>query len=168
MANLEQTLFTETLTINLLGENVAVEMLVNGYWEVILDFSWRRDPFTSIIKSWSRRLLNGFLALFHGHSQRDANSFGTMTDEDVVHMSLQQKKNAITHAVRDLFVILGELIIANGRSLIDYAIWFRDRRGGDKSSYPLQLEQIACNCVIHGEILAPNIGWKDVVLPELK
>jgi hypothetical protein len=48
----------------------------------------------------------------------------------------------------------------HGRSLLDYAVWYRDKRSNySQSDYAEYITRQACNCIVQGELSASEVTF---------
>lgn len=80
-------------------------------------------------------------------------------------MNSKQKLHVILHAARDVLTTIDMIYDAHGRGIVDYCIWYREAHESVET-YAKYITVVACHCVVHSELLAPQITWKLVTFPE--
>jgi hypothetical protein len=130
-----------------------------------MDFTLFGMAYTFSATSWQSRGLARFLVLFHEHTQRDSSEFGVVaeTEEGVpdIQMNVQQKTNAVLQACKDIMLCLDKIAHKYRRSVLDYAVWFREKRP-DETTYSQYITRRTCHCVVHSYFMAPDVQWEEV------
>eukprot|EP00834_Sanchytrium_tribonematis_P008573 NODE_1053_length_2425_cov_0.855976.p2 type:complete len:166 gc:universal NODE_1053_length_2425_cov_0.855976:2226-1729(-) len=147
----------------LADSNITVYLTMYNNYRVMMDFNWINTLYTFDVDHWSGRGLTAFVTLFLSHTPRDINTFGSINQLDgTLTVTGIQKQQIIVQACKDIFHSIDLIVEKHGRSLLDYAVWYHDKRIINPSNYPEYITKLACNCIVHGELLAPGILY-DVV-----
>lgn len=147
----------------IMGSSVNVKATIRASYEASLEFNISGTPYSFNITRWSRRGFAKFADLFFKYSERDAAQFGGCEEsgEGVVtlNMTTEQKLNAVTQGIKDIMACLNSIVSAHQRSVLDYAVWYRERFPEYYDSYESYITLATCNCIVHTDFLAPNITW---------
>eukprot|EP00835_Amoeboradix_gromovi_P003764 NODE_261_length_12589_cov_0.423139.p6 type:complete len:175 gc:universal NODE_261_length_12589_cov_0.423139:7187-7711(+) len=154
-----QIMDTFTFRATIMDSNITVHVNLFNNYRVVMDFNWLNTLYNFDVNSWSGRGLTTLVTFFLNHSPRDPNVFGSISPVDgTISVTGQQKKDIILQACKDIFHVIDQVVEKHGRSLLDYAVWYRDKRANyNPSDYAQYITREACNCIVHGELLAPNV-----------
>jgi len=132
----------------------------------VIDFTIHGTPYTFTITKWQSKLLRGFLERFHAYTPRDEVQFGHMeVDEEGntnLVMNLDQKINTVVQASKDVLGCLDKISNYYKRSVLDYAVWYREKYPVMEERYNQLITKLTCHLIVHTDFLAPNLHW-DVV-----
>ena len=73
----------------------------------------------------------------------------------------QQIVNMLSYATVELFECAEQIIRHHRRSLLDYCIYFREKKR-EASTYEQYLHLMACDCLVHSNYFAPGISYSAV------
>lgn len=152
----QQVLFQEQLQVCLLDNQLTVEMKVMTTFLTHLSFVFLRNPYTFTIQKWRARGFATLFEKFHQY-QRDVGEFGRFDVDGGMVVVLDQKKNVIRQAVKDVFQCLNQILLTHQRAVLDYAVWYRERNHGD--SYSAFITHLTCHCIVHTDFLVPSVQW---------
>ena len=62
----------------------------------------------------------------------------------------------------DIMRHLDQIFTAHKRSVLDYAVWYREKKHKDADTYAHFIQLVTCHCIVHADFLAPGITY-DVV-----
>jgi hypothetical protein len=145
-----------------------VSYAVGEKYQLVMDFSYMRHPYTFRIDRWCGGLgLKRFLDLFHDGGQRDVATFGSVRgDEDAqggyaitYDMMAHQKVAAVLQAARDMFRCLDQILRVHMGSLLGYATWYLEKHG-QYDSYAEFITASICKLVLRSNFLAPRLSWR--------
>ena len=154
------------ITKDILGTRAVIGFSIKQNFYVEADFDWVGSTCSFIITRWMNNNGNESFRLFLKHYTDTKEQFGFIDEEDAIKCSTQQKRNIIEKSCNDVICALKLIIEEHKKSLLDYAVWYRDKRPGGKkrSNYSEFITTIACDCIIHGGILAFD-KWSLVEYP---
>jgi hypothetical protein len=165
-ANLGAINYDEHIHVPLFGSaSIPVHVIIRGMWETTIDFNFAANSYTFTFTKWSRNGMGRLLELFHSHAPRDPVLFGARLVDaqgnvDMTQITTEHKHQTVIQAVRDVFSVVDHISTKYQRSLVDYAIWHRERFPED--SYPSYIEKLASHLIVHANILGPNVQWEQV------
>lgn len=67
----------------------------------------------------------------------------------------------LMQAVVDIMCHLDQIFRANKRSVLDYAVWYREKHK-DADTYAQLIQLVTCHCIVHADFLAPGVTY-DIV-----
>ena len=150
------------VSTQILGAIAQAKASVKLNWLVEIDLQWSGSTYSFIITHFMSQGQAESIHLFFKDTKRDALEFGFIDGcNGNLNVTAQQKRNIIRKCCQDLVKTLELIINHHQRSLIDYSVWYRDKRpvGKRRNTYPEFITIMACDCIIQGEILGFN-GWK--------
>lgn len=131
-----------------------------------LTFQYARRNYIFRISKWSGTAVNRYLHLFHRSDfARDANIYGALDVDDIHTGTPQQRRNCVLRSSIDILICLGKILLEHQRMVLDYAVWYLNRRGhaGDEP-YEAYITAIVCRNIIDTEFTAGNVMFKVVEL----
>lgn len=168
---------------NVMGNVVPVHVSIENTYKSSIDFTLFGNPYSFVVEKWARRGLTAYLTFFHSFTPRDMAQFGLRTedasgavnfyedDTDIVQnvdgsytigpakaMTIAQKLNCIERGCRDVISCLGQIGEIHQRSMMEYAVWFRENFQ-IPSSYSDFISLVTCHCIVHNDFMVPNIVW---------
>lgn len=163
---MDATARTEAFNCHISGVATTVSLTIKATYEASLAFSLHGSPYSFTIARWSRRGFAKFATLFFNYAARDPIQFGTFSESPdgviTFGMTTDQKLNIITQGVRDIMACLDAIVIKYKRSVLDYAVWYREKYPRDEP-YDNFITLYTCHCIAHSNFLAPDISWDVVV-----
>lgn len=155
----------EDFECSFLDSTVRVTVTILYNYSTALDFTLFGMPYTFNVPTWQSRGLARFLVLFHAHTKRDAHEFGVVTENEEgvpnIQMNVMQKTSAVFQACKDIMFCLDKIARKHRRSVLDYAVWFREMRL-DESTYSQYITRRTCHSVVHSDFIAPDVKWEEV------
>lgn len=123
----------------------------------------RRNYSMTLFEPWrgpQRR--HNFLVRFHNHYQDlDADKFGAFDHlGETVIAAASQQRNCILRCVWDVISCIGQLMAGQGRSVLDYAVWYREQPQPVDISYSVMVTRLACHCIVHSNLLAGSAQYQ--------
>ena len=144
------------------GIETDVSVTVDNFYATMVDFHLHGRAYHFSIDAWRGRGIQKLLTFFHGHVTRDPANYGALVESDngnrEVRMTIPQRVNAVVQAVKDIMTCFEMIFQAHQRSIVDYAIWYREH-GPRHETYSHHITKIACNCIIHSNFMAPDVVW---------
>ena len=170
---------------NVMGNYIPVGVSIENTYKAAIDFTLFTILYTFTIDRWAKRGLAGYLRYFHDHVQRDVASYGYrvvdangaetvyedatgITDNGdgtftvgatAKAMSQAQKLNCIEQGCRDIMVCLGQIGAAHQRSMLEYAVWYRENHH-TPAGYSEFITLVTCHSIAHNDFMAPNVNWR--------
>jgi hypothetical protein len=158
-------LHKDNFAVELLGVPVKVDVTIAQTWRTGIDFNLMGTTYDFTVDKWRAQQFTPFLLLFHAHKPRDKDLYGSISqnEEGVVAplVSREQKIRTVMHASKDVMLCLHQIATRYQRSVLDYAVWYREKRR-EEGTYAELVTRITCHCIVHMDFLAPNVSW-DVV-----
>jgi hypothetical protein len=146
-----------------MGLTVKIELEIRSTYEACINFSLHGMPYTFTITRWSRRGFAKFATIFFNYKQRDPARFGHFSEDadGTVNFSMttDQKLNVIEEGIRDIISCINMIGVKYQRSILDYAVWYREKYPND-DTYESFITLYACHCIVHSDFMAPNITWE--------
>jgi hypothetical protein len=143
------------------GAPTTIDITVQQTYTATVDFTYCGNPYTFNITKWRSSQLKNFLLLFHRHCQRDPQRFGSTaetTDDCIVLMDVEQKTNAIIHACKDIILYLSDVIQEQGRAVLDYGVWYREKHP-EQDTYAEYIMKVTCHCIVHSDFFNHKLIW---------
>ena len=147
-----------TINTSLTGESIILRVEIGIKYQAVVDFTYLRKPYSFTIDKWSGRGFSAFLLLFFEHAERDPAIYGEIDEEGVYNGSYRNKVACVAHAIKDVMHCLDQIVTAQGRSVLDYATWFRENHSYD--TYPHYITKVTCHCIVHSDFMAGNVRYE--------
>lgn len=171
---------TRRLTIDLLGHTTPLTIIIANSWQTTLTFEFLARSYSFTVTRWSGSGLRRFMRMFHRARERDERTFGRarpMEEDDdylCVDATPAQRINIVVQMCRDIMAALDAIGKRQQRSVVDYAIWFRERKypalrrerdelGVLDPDYCETITLLACHLIIHVDFLYPSSTYDLVV-----
>lgn len=148
--------------------SIMFRYTVSSSYVLRADFTLGGRTYTFNMSRWSGRGLSKFLTLFFEYKKRDEKLHGILKvskNGSEFLMNSKQKLQVILQAARDVLTTIDLFYHVHGRGIVDYCIWYREAHESVET-YAKYVTIVACHCVVHSELLAPQITWKLVTFPE--
>jgi hypothetical protein len=169
---------------NVMGNNIPIAFSIQNTYNAAIDFTLFAIPYTFTIDRWAKRGLAEYLRHFHDHAPKDAAIYGyrvvdvdgaeTIYEDDssitdngdgtftvgptAKAISQAQKLNCIEQGCRDIIVCLGQIGAAHQRSMLEYAVWYRENHP-TPASYRAFITLITCHNIVQNNFMTPNVNW---------
>lgn len=145
-------------TVMITGYNTPVSIIIDRQtYEVDINFVYANAQYTFRVTRWSRNGMRLFLALFHEYENRDPIVFGTM---DGV-LTSSQKINCVLRASIDVMACLNKITTRIQSSVLDYAVYYRERKGSYET-YSKYITTVTCHNIVHAHFMGGNISWPNI------
>ena len=166
---LSEVVFSKHVAVTLAGAPCGVDINIQRSYAATIEFIYCGKPYTFNATKWRSSGMSRFISLFYAPVlARDATVFGTATfdaeGQIISQPSQAQKFEAIAQACVDVLATLDLILVKYGRSVLDYAVWFRETRPSE-ATYREYIAVIACHSIVHSNFLAPGVTWDVVTLP---
>ena len=137
--------------------------------EIEITFTFYGQLYTFEITGWHKNGTKNFLRSFHAYENRDKAKFGEIIDKGDgdcdIDIDKDQRDNCYEQGCRDIITCIGQIFEKYQRAIVDYAIYYRDKvwpkelvsYGYDQMPYDKYITKQACNSIVNGDFLAPNI-----------
>jgi hypothetical protein len=153
------------VTIRWLDVPIEVEVDLRQNYAADLGFIFNRQWCNFSLTKWTGRGFVSFMEKFHAYKKpQDSIDYGEF-NKDGYHGTRQQKANMVKHAIDDVLKMVENIMRKHARSLIDYAIWYRDKAPRD-NTYEDLIGVQACHLIVHCNLLAPNTTFTKVLLDD--
>ena len=152
----------------LLGRRVLFYYTVTNSYALHANFTLGGRAYTFSMSRWSGRGLSKFLLLFFEYKDRDNDKYGVVDVSDdgcEFRINTCQKLQVILQAAHDVVKTIDMIFDVHGRGIVDYCIWYRETRESVET-YAKYITVVACHCVVHSKLLAPQIMWELVVFSD--
>jgi hypothetical protein len=137
---------------------VRVEIQIMSSYRTFIYFFYLRKPYTFDITKWKARGQAHMYSLFHSSIQRDASIFGSIQDEEFI-ISPEQRLEIVKTAAIDILSCLDQIVKKHQHSVVDYAIWYKERKKSKSTDYSRYITKITCDCIIQTSFIAENISF---------
>ena len=147
----------------LVGQDIEFGFSVHQDYSVGVEFSLHGKPYSFNFTRWKGATAQAkFLGLFFRSKQRDSIEFGSITLDTgglpVFNMTEQQRIAAVAQASRDIITTLDLIVHEFERSVLDYAVWYREKHP-ETSTYGELITLMCCHSIVHSDFMAPNIMY---------
>lgn len=151
----------------ILLSTVDVNYTIKATWEASLNFSMHGDAHSFFVTKWSRKGFSPFATMFFEYGPRDPNIFGVITQDDegtpnFSGLTTTNKIAIIEQALTDIMTCLNLIVTKYKRSVIDYAVWYREKYPA-YDTYAKYITLLTCHLIVHTDFLAPDVVY-DIVL----
>lgn len=161
-ADIKQGCFHSTI----LDTTVVVNYTIQATFQASLNFTLHGTAHSFFVTRWSRKGFNKFATTFFEYKPRDVGTFGAMEQDELGapkwDLTTNNKVAIIEQGLKDIMRCLNLIVTKYKRSVIDYAVWFRERND-NYEKYDLYITQLACHLIVHTDFLAPDVVY-DIVL----
>lgn len=152
------------------GHHIEFAYTVRQDFSVTVGFSLTGKPYSFNLTRWKGPSAQAkFLNLFFKSKRRDARTYGTTAiDEDGLPsyaMSEEQRIAAVVQASKDVIWTLDRIVHEFERSVLDYAVWYREKHP-ETNTYGELITLMCCHAIVHSDFMAPNISYPLVRFPD--
>lgn len=158
MAPLASSQFIAHLSDN----DVRFDYTVYQDYAMVVSFTLRSKAYSFNLTRWKgARAQFKFLDSFHSFMVRDETMFGSrIVEEDGIRfdMSVEQRINAVVQGAIDVIFTLNKIVHAFERSVLDYAVWYREKRP-QTDTYSQLITLMCCHSIVHSDFMAPGIAY---------
>jgi hypothetical protein len=149
-----------------LNQVLAINYTIKATFEASLNFSMHGDAHSFFVTKWSKKGFSNFARAFFQWGPRDEGMFGSMTIDDdgtpdFSKLTTQNKVAIVEQGLKDIMRCLNLIATKYKRSVIDYAVWYRERHDS-YDAYDLYITLLACHLIVHTDFLAPDVVY-DIV-----
>lgn len=138
----------ESFSCTLAGNNVQVNVDVElPSFIVNANFWFMGHPYLFRVTKWAGPGQATFTLRFH-EVPRNEQRYGVISDDGTATKTTDQKVNSVLQAVKDVFSCLNTIIETHQRSVLDYAVYFREKVRRLKT-YGDYITLITCHNIVH-------------------
>ncbi len=134
----------QIIRCSLLGQDIDIEVIIESNLRVIASFSFLGRLYTFVISEWMGHKFTRFASTI------DEMGSSTMTTEE-----------RIICSVKDVIEHLDQILKTHQRSVLGYAVWYRDNRKA-KDTYAQYIQSITCQCIIDNRFTNGQVEWNEV------
>jgi hypothetical protein len=146
-------LHNETIQVAVFGQTLNIEVHLSCSYITVVSFTFGRVPYTHRFSAWSGQGQARFHELFHETQRsRDRAQFGFPSG---LGFSLDEKKNMVVQAVKDVFVCLDKIIAHYQASIVNYALHYVEHEKRD-NTYSDYITLQACQMIIETKLWMPE------------
>lgn len=154
-----------TLSVLLGGVNLPVYYKIFQNNAVVAHFNYLGSDYNFSITRWKQKAFSTFKAKFHekySDSVKYGSSFVDPDTGDIISSQNSSKQNTeiVIKSVQDIFLYLDTILQQQPRSILDYAVWYREKHYDKLDTYEKYIQLVTCHCIVHSDFLAGNIHWK--------
>ena len=160
-----QMAFSGTFSTKLGGVKIVVDFKIYQDNAADAHFIYLGSDYNFLMTRWKQKAFSLFRSKFHQVYTDTAKYGSTEVDPDtgdVVSSSstAEQNKFTVLRAIKDVFLYLDMLLHQQPRSILDYAVWYREKKPSDLDSYAKYIQLVTCHCIVHNDFLAGDIRWE--------
>ena len=139
--------------------NCKFTMMNSGITSI--EFLYRKEEYRFTLFT-TGKLLNKVLRKYFEEFKSD--TFGTVDEyDDQLNVTMENKKSFAIKVAKDFIKCLSNIIVSQGRHLIDYAVFFLEKKIDDSYSNFIQIS--VCNFIVHQHFLSGAakftvVDWK--------
>jgi hypothetical protein len=144
--------------------NSQVKYEIHDNYEIKATFrSPRSIAYKFIMNKWveNNHAFNTFARLILNTFSEETTSFGSITrTNDSISYNYGQNEivNMLKYSMLQVFICTEEIIIMHQRTLLDYAMYHRDRFGYP-NTYEEYIHLVACQCLVDSSYFVPGIDF---------
>ena len=156
-----------TLTVLLGGNNVIVDYAVFQNNAAEAHFNYLGSDYSFSLTRWKQKAFSQFRSKFHAvydDHERFGSSCVDSDTGDVISSdnTSEQNKQVVVKSIEDIFLYLDKLLHQHPRSILDYAVWYREKHCDKLDTYEKYIQLVTCHSIVHSDFLTGNIRW-DVI-----
>lgn len=151
MANLQQVRSQYRTNVNLSNQQVNCVITVNNSWAVSVSFPYQSTNYDFMIVTNNASFIK-FLRLYI--QETNDQRYGTIdpiTDGVVTDSNMRDQFASLV--VAHFFSCLDKIFATQGRHILDYAVWFREKIDSS-SSYSLLVQKSVCHFIVHEDFIS--------------
>jgi len=156
--------FTLDVQLAEVKTHVDVQVEINNI--TTCNFFYLRHNYTFRITKWSGggywSFMEKFLPVYaidaasrlkYGEVQRDP-----ATGNEQMVQDQDQRVECLMQATKDIFDCLNDIIVKHQRSVVDYALWYREKQRDD-DTYSHLITLVTCHCIVHSDFMYGNVNF---------
>lgn len=153
----DESMARHFIDVTIGGQPVRVEVMVFNLKHATADFRYMNQMYSFELNAWKGRGFTPFsskLVAAYGSGQ----GFGSIDAEGHVDASADEKEASVLQAVKDIFRYLNQIVLHQGRSVLDYAVWYRENHK-ERDTYEQTIQLVTCHCIVHSDFMQGDITW---------
>lgn len=155
---------------SLTGHDIEFRYSVKQDYSVSLEFMLHGKPYSFSFTKWKGAIDQAkFLSSFFRSRERDAEQYGIASVDSnglpVFTMTEEQRVAAVVQASRDVITTLDMIVHEFVRSVLDYAVWYREKHP-ESNTYGELITLVCCHSIVHSDFMAPNITYPLIQFPD--
>ena len=156
-----------TFNADIGGVVTAVDYTISYNNAAEAHFNYLGNDYNFKITRWQQKAFSAFRGKFHLVYQ-DTSKYGSSEYDDFWDVvssdsTAEQNKRIVLQAVKDVFLHLNSILVQQPRSILDYAVWYREKYGTDITTYSKYIQLVTVNCIVHSDFLAGNMKLEVIV-----
>lgn len=162
-----------TLTVILGGVKLPVDYKIYQNNAAEAHFNYLGSDYNFSITRWKQKAFSLFRSKFH-ETYNDPIKYGSSVVDpdtgDVISSENNSCQNTeiVIKSLQDIFIYLDLILLQQPRSILDYAVWYREKHSDKLDTYEKYIQLVTCHCIVHSDFLAGNIRWEIIpFIPEV-
>jgi hypothetical protein len=154
--NLQQVRFQNQFNANLAGQQISCSVSVRNSWEVSISFPYHNTNYDFAIAT-NNSLFIKFLRFYIQES--NDNTYGTIdpTTDGVITTGPLRDQFSLALA-RYFMDCLNAIMTTQGRHILDYAVWFRER--SEATNFSLLVHKTVCHFIVHEDFISGTANYE--------
>ena len=108
---------------------------------------WQQKAFSAF--KWKSHLVYQDTSKY-GSSEYD--DFGDLVSSDsTANSTAEQNRRIVLQSVKDVYLHLNSILLQQPRSILDYAVWYREKYGTDITTYSKYIQLVIAYCIVHSD-----------------
>lgn len=158
---INETNYKTTFTQMLNSSSVTFTVTILNSWKTTMSFNYNRDSYDYIAVN-NNHHLNSTLRKYITDTQDD--KYGSIeAQNDNLITDIDKKRLFCVKVCQDSVKCLNALLISQGRHILDYAVYFRERLNTD--TYVNFIHKQVCNFIVHEDFISNStftlVSWNN-------
>ena len=155
---------------SLLGSDIEFRYTVHQDWSASIGFTLFGKLYSFSCTRWKGvAAQTKFLGLFFRARERDSEVHGAVNvgENDLLNFNIndEQRVAIIVQACRDVITTLHMILQNFERSVLDYAVWYREKHP-ETNTYGELITLVCCHCIVHTDFMSPNLMYDLIQFPD--
>ena len=156
-----------TMSVILGGVNLSVDYKIFHNNAAEAHFNYLGSDYNFSITRWKQKAFSLFRSKFH-EIYTDTVKYGSSVVDydtgDVISSENNSRQNTeiVIRSIQDIFIYLDTILQQQPRSILDYAVWYREKHSDKLDTYEKYIQLVTCHCIVHSDFLAGNIRWETI------
>ena len=144
---------------------IDVDFKINANNSATAHFIYLGAEYNFTMTRWQQKSFSAFRSKFH-QIYTDTKKYGSSEIDpdtgDVVSSTCtsDQNKAIVLRAIKDIFLYLDVLLQTQPKSILDYAVWYREKHGSDVCTYADYVQLVTCHCIVQSDFLVGSVCWE--------
>jgi hypothetical protein len=150
-----------TLSVLLGGNKITVDYTIFQNNAAEAHFNYLGSDYSFPLTRWKQKAFSQFRTKFHVVYD-DHKKFGSSyVTGDIISSdnTSEQNKQVVLRSIEDVFIYLDVLLHQHPRSILDYAVWYREKHCDKLDTYEKYIQLVTCHSIVHSDFMAGNIRW---------